>query len=170
MIYKFVWLRSYYTISAAFNNSVNIYQSFCSIGPPLFSPSLPPPLLFCTIFNELPDLLCFFPSIRICWHVVIVMPVWGKGMSLAVYQEWISHVLPSKRPEVICCRIEGGQPWRGQIGLFYWEAIGKNNPFESYQAKRFCVFNEEGFFKKNLSVFKFFFLTFKKQPFDKYAR
>ena len=86
-----------------FSNPVNFYQlTFCSIC-----------LLYC--FNEPLDLFCFFPPLRICWHVQVVMPVWGKGMGLAVHQEWISHVFTLQGSKVTWLIQVTRRPWKMQM-------------------------------------------------------
>lgn len=73
------------------------------------------------------------------------MPVWGKGMSLAVYQEWISHVFALQEVGGHLTQNRGRATLKGADRVILLRGHRENNPFESFQAKRFRIFNEAFF-------------------------
>lgn len=73
------------------------------------------------------------------------MPVWGKGMSLAVYQEWISHVFALQEVGGRLTQNRGRATLKGADRVILLRGHRENNPFESFQAKHFRIFNEAFF-------------------------
>lgn len=63
-------------------------------------------------------------------------------MSLAVYQEWISHVSALQEVGGRLTQNRGRATLKGADRVILLRGHRENNPFESFQAKRFRIFNE----------------------------